>query len=132
KNSTVLDSVQINGDVKLILGDSAVLGVSSISLSEGDSLTIYGQTTGTGVLKFSEQINGYKSAVTINGGVIQNSSENNYYDGALSATTLKINAGTVNSSIGSEWNGKIEINGGIINGTIGGRGSGGAIVINGG
>lgn len=46
KNSTVLDSVQINGDVKLILGDSAVLGVSSISLSEGDSLTIYGQTTG--------------------------------------------------------------------------------------
>lgn len=52
-NVHIDDTVWVYGEVNLILEDGASLKTGSIILSDGSSLTIYGQEGGTGVLDAS-------------------------------------------------------------------------------
>lgn len=126
--------VTVTGDVHLILTDGCNLTIDGGINAEGsNSLTIYGQQNGTGVL--TAQNPGYANAGI---GVGQ--------DGKGGAVT--INGGTVNATggeygagIGGDWDGlgyTVTINGGTVNATGGyyggglNGGGGGNITINGG
>ena len=136
-NVTIDNKVTCNGDVHLILVDGAALTVSKgISVAATNcSLTIYGQSEGTGTLTatgstYAAGIGGGAGAgggtITINGGKVT----------ATGATYAAGIGGGVNGGGGT-----ITINGGTVTATggaqaagIGGgkSGSGGAITINGG
>ena len=145
-------TITVSGDAKLILVDGKTLTVTAasgsknagISVVGGNSLTIYGQAGGTGILKatgdeYGAGIGGrlYEThpttgTITINGG------------------TVEANGGTLGAGIGSgfgdtRWGttgGTITINGGTVTATGGSDGcagiggsrnsSGGTITINGG
>ncbi len=126
--------IQVSGNVHLILADGCTWTANwGINVSDGNSLTIYGQKGGTGTLTANGSWNNYSGIggygngiITINGGII------NAYGGAYGAGIGG------NSGCGS---GTITINGGTVNATGGFRGagigpaasgSGGTIVINGG
>ena len=138
---TINGRITVTGDVHLILADGAKLTARwGINVSDGNSLTIYGQTNGTG-----ELIAGIKNA-GVDGhlaGIGGNSRE--------SGGTITINGGKVTAQgsysaagIGGDG-GKITVNGGTVNATgdshgagIGGGGhesgdgGGGEITVNGG
>ncbi len=138
ENVTIEDRIIVTGDVNLILCDGALFTANSgISVTEGNSLTIWQQSAGTGSL-YAEAtgagnagIGGSRKqncggSVTINGGVI-------------TAVGAKDAAGIGGGRYGKS--GTIIINGGTVtahsryNGAaIGGgsRGDGGSIAINGG
>ncbi len=133
----ISDRITVNGDVHLILSDSTKLTASrGINVSEGNSLTIYAQSTGdsmgmleaTGISSAAGigGQNGAGGTVTINGG---NIAANGSYYGA---------------GIGGGWagaGGNITVNGGVVTATggfqsarIGGGpyGTGGTFTITGG
>ena len=79
KNITIKDRVNLKGDTELILGDGNTLKVEGLYIPEGKTLTIYGQSEGTGTL-ISEPdsgaaIGGYSGHkggdVIIHGGIIK-------------------------------------------------------------
>jgi len=146
----ITGTITVSGDVKLILVDGKRLTVTAssnnagISVVGGNSLTIYGQAEGTGVLKAT----GYGCGAGIGGRL---------YETHPTTGTITINGGTVEayggtngagigSGLGSSgWGttgGIITINGGTVNATGGNDGgagigggcssSGGTITINGG
>ena len=144
---TLDDRVEVSGSVNLILADGAELNATKgIGVTAGNSLTIYGQSEGTGKLT-AETYQVYDSAaiggtddkgqnrnlcahgdITINGGDITATGASAGIGGGGSATgtsgTITINGGTVKATGGSDAAG---IGGGYANTT-----NGGAIIINGG
>lgn len=144
---TLDDRVEVSDSVNLILADGAELNATKgIGVTAGNSLTIYGQSEGTGKLTAGAyQV--YNSAaiggtddkdqnrnlcahgdITINGGDITATGASAGIGGGGSATgtsgTITINGGTVKATGGSDAAG---IGGGYANTT-----NGGAIIINGG
>ena len=135
-NVTIAPRVTVSGDVKLILTDGCNLTVDrGIDVLEGNALTIYGQSGGTGRLEAFGTYNkagigggkrGSGGSITINGG------------------SITANGGRGGAGIGGGWygsGGSITITGGTVIATggeygagIGGgwNGSGGSITINGG
>ena len=112
--------ITCTGDVNLILCDGATLTADSgITVNEGSSLTVYGQSAGTGALT----VEGYNSTdsvteafiggkngknsgtITFNGGVINVTSRSSYFyaaaigGGAEGKGYVTINGGTVNAII---------------------------------
>lgn len=81
KGTIQMDSVEVNGDVNLILRDGCRLTVSEgIIVPRGSSLTIYGQQKGTGTLIANASygnaaIGSAEGTVTIHGGTITATAE---------------------------------------------------------
>lgn len=129
--------VQVSGNVHLILTDGAALNAEKggIGVTAGNSLTIYGQSAGTGTLtarayqvRSAAAIGGNDDSgahgdITINGGVINatGASDAAGIGGGRSATgrsgTITINGGTVKATSGGNGAG---IGGGYANGADGG------------
>ena len=131
----ITDAISVLGNVNLILADGASLTVGEgVVVNEGNSLTIYGQTEGSGTLTAT----GTNNAAGIGGGSTSDG-ENGYNSG-----TITINGGTITATGGSgsagigggfkKTNDTITINGGIITaqGNQGGAGIGGGAFGNGG
>ena len=130
--------VTVTGDVHLILADGYTLNATKgITVTGSNSLTIYGQSGGTGKLtakgdQLQAGIGGNSGqsggAITINGGTV-NATGGNWaagigggYNGA--GGTITINGGTVTAEgVGNRLGGGAGIGGGIY-------GTGGAITIN--
>ena len=104
--------VNVTGDVKLILMDGYSLNSDSIILDDGASLTIYGQSAGTGVLNANSSSNNNpgigsgpmstgNSTVTINGGTVSAKSGAGAGIGSgidsSGSSTVTINGGTVSA-----------------------------------
>ncbi|MDD7177884.1 MAG: X2-like carbohydrate binding domain-containing protein [bacterium] len=156
RNTTISSRIGVSGNVHLILGDDCTLTASSgINVSAWNSLTIYGQSNGTGTLTATAAAstgnsaiggNAYKAAgtIVINGGNVNATALKDAATGigggggyGGKAGTITINGGTVNAT-GSYWNagigggtnegaGNITINGGIITAQSGGNGNSGGI-----
>ena len=113
--------VTVSGDAHLILSDDATLTIpKGITVTEGNSLAIYGQSGGTGQLTIASPESGYagigayviasKNAnktgtITINGGTIDVTGSNVTYGGAAiggvqwgNTGTITINGGTVTAT----------------------------------
>ncbi len=144
----IADRITVTGEVNLILADGCTLNATKgISVTSGNSLTIYGQSEGTGELRAEAYQVGESAGIggntgndaahgdiTINGGIIKATS----YGGAAG-----IGSGS-GSGTSDKPNGTITINGGSVTATanvsngagIGGgffnNIAGGDIVINGG
>lgn len=139
--------ITVSGDVHLILADGCDFTVNGgIGVKEGNSLTIYGQSAGTGTLTATGQEgNNYGSAgiggtgsnrggtITINGGTINaTGGTSKTYGGAgigggggYNGGDITINGGTVHATGGTTVYSGAGIGGG-------GKGSGGTITIRGG
>ena len=152
--------IKVSGDVNLVLVDGAsvtVQGASNkagINVAQGNSLTIYGQTAGTGTLSATGDGSGSEvggagiggndresgGTITINGGTIV-ASAGGYAGGAGigggsngNCGAITINRGTVTATgasnaagIGGGRNGSggaVTINGGTVTATAGSAGSG--------
>ena len=144
---TIADRITVTGEVNLILADGCTLNATKgISVTSGNSLTIYGQSEGSGeLIAKAKQLNGYAGIggsdgnaahgnITINGGIIKAESVGDAAgigsgSGAGSSDkpngTITINGGTVTATAGGS-NGS-GIGGGFFNNITGGD-----IVINGG
>ena len=153
--STVTNDNRITctGDVYLILCDNAKLtGSSGITVDGDNSLTIYGQSAGTGELAIDIQIaedddahhraaigsdsNKRSGAITFNGGVI-NVTSNALYSAVIGGGdsgdgTVTVNGGTVTATafgsgaaIGGGYgnSGNVTINGGSVTATVSGSGA---------
>ena len=134
-NVTVSERITVSGTVNLILGDSCNLKANKgIEVSEGNSLTVYGQAGQTGNLSATGDYHnaGIGGSSGAGGTVIING-------GSVNAT-----GGTSGAGIGGGYScagGEVTINGGIVKATgngdgagIGGgsKGAGGTVTINGG
>lgn len=128
-NTVTIDTrITVTGDVHLILADGTTLTASrGIYVGSGNSLTIYGQSGGSGELTAQAyQLSGYAGIggnkdneaahgdITINGGIIKAESVNQ---------AAGIGSGTENKAYGTT-NGTITINGGSVTAT--GKGEYGA------
>lgn len=119
-------TVVMNGDVHLILADGGSLAADGLDSAFDGSLTIYGQTAGSGEL-IARSCGIICENVTINGGIISSTNINVGMDGVgigrMNNCTVTINGGTVNATsknsagIGSVNNGTVTINGGTVNAT---------------
>ena len=88
-NVTVSDRITVTGDVHLILRDDCTLTAEKgITVAEGNSMTIYGQSGGTGVLVAT----GDENCAGI-GGV----------DGGYAATADNVNGTVVHRNSNEEW-----------------------------
>ena len=146
-NSNISHSGKItfNGNLNIILADGYTMTTSSddegIYGASGSTLTIYGQTLGSGTLDVTSNRN-YGSAidanggtVTINGGTVTATASSGY--GICARNDVTINGGTVTATCknyGISGNGTVTINGGTINVTSEYYGifSNGTVTINGG
>lgn len=142
---SIAQRVTVSDDVKLILTDGANLNVNGgISVSEGNSFTIYGQEKGTGALTatggmWQAGIGGNDGnaggTVTINGGVVTATGSDGGagigggFDG--DGGTVTINGGMITATGSTESYGKTNY---YIGAGIGGGayGDGGTVQINGG
>ena len=132
---TIADRITVTGDVHLILADGYTLTANKgISVTSGNSLTIYGQIAGTGAL-IAGTIGTIETGHAGIGGVKGNT-------GVYVHGDITINGGSVTAQ-GGEWaagigggsgvstnlndtkeNGTITINGGTVNATGGDQGAG--------
>ena len=122
---TIGSRVSVTGDVHLILADGANLTANAgISVLDGNSLTIYGQSGGTGALMIDSVAEG---AAGIGGGEGQSGGEITINGGTVTATGGDFSAGIGGGSVGN--GGTIIINGGTVtaNGVEGGAGIGGGV-----
>lgn len=143
----ISDRVVVTGEAHLILADGATLTIpKGITVTEGNSLTIYGQALGTGSLTIASPESGYAGI----GGYVTNTSSHT----AANTGSITINGGIIDvtgSSVtaggaaigGVYWGntGTITINGGTVTATgkrfgagigSGADASGGTITITGG
>lgn len=122
-NVAIQNRIKVSGDVKLILADGATLNAKKgIHVTDGSSLTVYGQENGTGTLKaIGETIAGNGTAgiggdadatagsITINGGVV--SAQSGQGAAAIGAGlggqsgTIVINGGKVTAEGNSQSHG---------------------------
>ena len=146
-NSNISHSGKItfNGNLNIILADGYTMTTSSddegIYGASGSTLTIYGQTLGSGTLDVTSNgtscgaINANGGTVTINGGTVTATASSGY--GICARNDVTINGGTVTATCknyGISGNGTVTINGGTINVTSEYYGifSNGTVTINGG
>ena len=135
--------VKFYGDVRLILSDGKTMTMTQTDAYklciDAYSLTIYGQSGGTGALTMTNENYTALGAVnlTINGGHITATAMAD----ALGVVNLTINGGIINATAQDQfgicsYGGTITINGGVINATsqndAGIRNDNGNIIINGG
>ncbi len=140
-NVTIDERISVSGAVNLILVDGCTLTANEgIGVTDGNLLTIYGQTSGTGTLTATitkaEQKkaciggeSGDSGIITINGGKITATStdSNNAYSAVIGggdggAGYVTINGGTVTATANYGWGAAIG----------GGRNGAGNVTINGG
>ena len=126
--------ITVSGDVKLILpvGSSLTLSYGRISISNGGTLTIYGQETGSGTLT----LNGYGRS-TNSGIVLGNGSALNIHGGTVKTTGRCYNSSVDGKAPGIDvGTGAFTVYGGTVNanaGTISRSGNGAGIrVVSGG
>ena len=142
---TISNHITVNGAVSLILTDGNTLTASGgIEIAESGSLTIYGQSGGTGALNANigengmpdAPINGRQGPITINGGKV--SATSTMASGINVEQGLTINGGevTATGNNGIEGNsGAVTINGGAVKATgtsNNGINASGGLIINGG
>ena len=124
----ISDRVVVTGEAHLILADGATLTIpKGITVTEGNSLTIYGQALGTGSLTIASPESGYAGiggyvtdsgsytaantgSITINGGIIDVIGSNVTAGGAAiggvywgNTGSITINGGSVTAT--GKWNG---------------------------
>ena len=123
-------------DVNIILCDGVKMTMTNddtcISGSSFYTLTIYGQTKGTGTLEAkttgSYNTIGHSGRMVINGGTVNATNTNAYLAAISSAKGVTINGGIVNATCpgdggyGITSGGDVTINGGIVNATCPGFG----------
>ena len=115
----ILDRITVSGDVHLILVDGKTLTANSgINVGENQSLTIYGQSGGTGTLIAT----GISRAAGIGGNGQENTGSIVINGGTVTATGGSSGAGIGGSYMGA--GGAVTINGGTINATGGSGGAG--------
>ncbi len=133
---TISSRVTVTGDVRLILADGCTLTVNGgINVAEGNSLTIYGQTAGTGTLVAKANTTG---CAGIGGGSLSDGGTVTIYGGTVNASSGGNGAGIGGGVQGD--GGTVCIYGGTVTATsgngagIGGgvQGAGGTITISGG
>lgn len=154
---TISSRIPVSGDVRLILTDGCTLNANKgIEVTSGSSLTIYGQTGGTGTLTANADENdagiggswnGSCGTITINGGTVEANGGGGTNGGAgigstynqeIKGSTVTINGGTVKANGGGKYGGAgiggtrgssnntVTINGGTVTATGGGSTMGGA------
>lgn len=116
--------VQVSGNVYLILTDGAALNANKgIGVTAGNSLTIYGQSAGTGRLTAGAYQVGSAAAI---GGNNDSGAHGNITinGGEINATGASDAAGIGGGMSATETSGTITINDGVVNATSGGNGAG--------
>ena len=128
-NVTISSRITVTGDVKLVLLDGCTLNASNgVTVNEGNSLTIYGQTAGTGEL-LADTDPGSTNA-GIGGGYNETGGVINIHGGVVNARAQGAGAGIGGGSRGA--GGTITIYGGTVCATSGSTGYGGGAGIGGG
>ena len=132
---SIAERIRCSGDVSLILADGATLTApKGITVSRNNSLTVYGQSAGSGALKIDQaadycagiggESNGSSGNITVNGGVL--TVTGGYYGAGIGGGDYGSGAVTVNR-------GKLVIYGGdYAAGIGGGRFGEGTVTVNGG
>ena len=118
-NLTISNRITVTGEVHLILVDNCTLNAEKgITVNSGNSLTIYGQTAGTGTLTTGTPDRFYAG---IGGGDGQSSGVITINGGTVTATS-----GSYGAGIGGGYNGTVTvtINGGTVTATGGDYGAG--------
>ena len=141
---TAITGITVTGKVHLILCDGAALDMSfdTLTVSEGNELTIYGQENGTGTLKANTANSSSSTGAGIGGNVnLPNAGRITINGGMVSARGATNSGAGIGGGKGGNG-GEITINGGAVTATGGtyygagiggsGGGSGGNITINGG
>ena len=137
-NVTIADRITVTGDVHLILANGCKLDAEKgISVTSGNSLTIYGQSGGSGqmIAGTAGIADDYNSGMEFYAGIGGDRGNNGVY----AHGTITINGGTITAhggvaaagigggggvSYNKETNGTITINGGTVNATGGKDGAG--------
>lgn len=124
---TISDNIAVSGEVNLILTDGTTLTASGGIEVQSGTLTIYGQSEGTGALNANigengmpdAPINGRQGSITINGGKV--SATSTMATGINAEQSLTINGGEVTATgyqgIGGSSDTIITINGGTVQAT---------------
>jgi len=148
---TILDRIEINGNVNIILTDGCKLAVSGIHLTDGNTLNIYAQSEGSGELQAAiasdTAIGGNRNescgTLNIHGGIISALSSQSEVSVGGNKAVIKVFGGELNAAntdnvttIGGEGS-ELYVYGGKINansfqGSAIGVGASGKIVICGG
>jgi len=141
---TAITGITVTGKVHLILCDGAALDMSfdTLTVSEGNELTIYGQENGTGTLKANTNNASSSTGAGIGGNVNSPNAGKITINGGMVSARGATNSGAGIGGGKGGNGGEITINGGAVTATGGtyygagiggsGGGSGGNITINGG
>ena len=141
---TAITGITVTGKVHLILCDGGALDMSfdTLTVSEGNELTIYGQENGTGILKANTNNASASTGAGIGGNVSSPSAGKITINGGMVSARGATNSGAGIGGGNGGNGGEITINGGTVTATGGtyygagiggsGGGSGGNITINGG
>ena len=141
---TAITGITVTGKIHLILCDGAALDMSfdTLTVSEGNELTIYGQENGTGTLKANTNNAGSSTGAGIGGNVNSPNAGKITINGGMVSARGATNSGAGIGGGKGGNGGEITINGGAVTATGGtyygagiggsGGGSGGNITINGG
>ena len=122
---TLEDRVSVSGDVKLILEDGVTLTArEGISVTEGNSLTIYAQSSGENMGSLVASSTSWSNAA-IGGDEVQRSNGSVTINGGKISATSAVNSSGAGIGGGYFGNGgTITINGGIVNAQSGSGGAG--------
>ncbi len=121
QGNVTIGTLTVNGKASLVLCDGATLTVGSdwdpgIQLTQGNTLTIYGQSGGTGVLI----ANGGSSCAGIGGGMMMDAQlcgKLNIYGGNITATSAEWGSAIGSTSTDYDSTGQIYIYGGSVTAT---------------
>ena len=97
ESKPISDRITVNGTVNLILCDGATLTASSgITVSEGNTLNIYGQKDGTGTLAATAYVSG--SGMEASSGAAIGGLYSGFSSSGSACGTINIHGGTVNAN----------------------------------
>ena len=105
---TISGQLYFRGTAHLILCDGATLAVTNANgnaIEVGNSLTIYGQTNGTGTATANGGTGIYAAYVTINGGTVTAEGDDYGISAFGNAASVTINGGTVTATSGEYGSG---------------------------
>lgn len=115
KDVAFTKKLDVKGDVNLILADGCTMTATQLKYASAcESLTIWGQSAGTGTLSVTNNSNStiHVETVTINGGTVKADAG----DTGIRGLNVTVNAGIVNAKgdIGLHGSESLVINGGIV------------------